>query len=226
MTNRLAALALVGTLACRTGPRSIAPEGLADIPYDTVRGWVAEYTPQRARRYDLRWQFLNDRGSTGGRAAIRIAPPDSLRFDFRGAFGRSGAAVVIGDSGIWARPEGDFEDLLRTAPLFWAALGLPLPPERGTPLLGLRRDDRRAWRYVIGRDTFDFIDLRGSQPRLLAEMRRRGTIMGMVDARLSGPGGVVTEARLDFPAAETRFSFKVERVDSTERFGPDTWQRP
>lgn len=212
--------------ACRPGPQSIAPQGLAPVDRDSVAGWVAVYAPRRTLRYDLRWSFRNDRGAAGGKAAVRIAPPDSLRFDYRGPFGRSGAAVVIGDSGVWAKPEGDFRDVLQSAPLFWAALGHPLPPPDASPVWGLRRDAGHAWRYAVASDTFDFVEIRGQPDRLLAEMRRGGRIVGMVEARFAPGGEQVRQARLDFPAAQSRFSFRVDGVDSAATLGTETWQRP
>ncbi len=214
-------------VACQRGPRSIAPTDLARIDPDSVAGWVAEFTPAGPSRIDLRWTFQNDRGAAKGRAAVRIAPPDTLRFDYRGAFGRSGSAVVVGPEGVWAKPEADFRDILQSAPLFWAALGAPIKPPAGAETFGVRRPERRAWRYGVGVDTFDFVDLRGpAGHRLLAEMRRRGTIMGLVTAEYDAGAGRVTAARMDFPPAQSRFSFTVEGIDSTETFGPETWARP
>ena len=222
------ALAVLGAaVSCRPGVRSIAPTDLAPVSNDSVALWVSNYTPRSTVRYDLKWRFQNDRGSTGGRAAVRVAPADSLRFDYRGMFGKSGAAVVVGSTGVWARPEGDFKEILQSAPLFWAALGAPVRPPAGAATFGANSAARRAWRYAVGVDTFDFVDLRDRTPRrLLAEMRRRGTIVGSVEARFDSGGARVASARMDFPAAESRFSFSVEGVDSTEKFGPEIWARP
>jgi hypothetical protein len=220
----LVAIASLG--ACRPTPKSIAPEGLVSVPRDTVILWVRDLTPKTQVRYDLRWRFQNDRGSTGGRAAARIAPPDSVRFDIRGMLGKSGAAVVVGSTGIWARPEEDFKNILQSAPLFWAALGIPLRPPPGVETLGTSSAERRAWRYTVASDTFDFV-LRHNQPvRLLAEMRRRGKIVGVVDTQFDSSGARVVSARLDFPQQQYRFTFSVDAVDSSETFGPETWARP
>jgi hypothetical protein len=223
----LAVVLGVGPLGCRRAPRSIAPEDLARVAPDSVARWVAAFTPKAPVRYDLRWQFRNDRGAAGGRAAVRVVPPDSLRFDFRGPFGKSGAAVVVGATGVWARPEGDFKDVLQSAPLFWAALGAPLRPPVGAETFGAQSPGRRSWRYAVEADTFDFVDLRNRPVRrLLAEMRRRGRIVGAVDAQFDPAGARVVSARMDFPSAESRFSFSVEAIDSSEKFGPEIWARP
>lgn len=229
MTRRSLGLvvALLSVFACRPTLRSIAPENLAPVSADSVTRWVSDFTPRTRVRYDLRWRFQNDRGATGGRAAARIAPPDSLRFDLRGMLGKSGAAVVVGSTGVWARPEGDFKDILQSAPLFWAALGVPLRPPAGTETFGVSSAERRAWRYAVASDTFDFVVLRDRPvPRLLAEMRRQGKIIGVVDAQFDSAGARVVSARMDFPAQEYRFTFSVEAVDSSEIFGSEIWARP
>lgn len=228
---RLLAVAAVlgsGISACRRAPRSIAPLDLAPISPDSVAQWVADFTPGQRFRYDLRWRLENDRGTFGGRAAVRVAPPDSLRFDIRGGFGRSGAAMVVGSQGVWARPESDFKDILQSAPLFWAALGSPLKPPTGASTFGVRGPDRLAWRYGVGADTFDFVLLKDRpQERLLAEMRRQGQIVGVVEALFpAGGDGQVASARMNFPSADFRFAFSVEGVDSATVFPPDVWQRP
>lgn len=222
----LAALCTVATTGCQRRPKSIAPEGLVPVSPDSVALWVQEFTPSSRVRLNLGWRYENDRGSYGGKAAARIAPPDSVRFDLRGMFGRSGSALVIGSDAIWSRPEGDFKDILQSAPLFWAALGAPIRPPEGAATFGSRTTERRAWRYVVGPDTFDFIDLRTRpKPQLLAEMRRRGQIVGLVSTQFDPSGVRLVSARVDFPLTESRFSISVEAVDSTERF-PETWQRP
>ncbi len=216
----------VGLAGCVRGFRSIAPIGLVPVSLSTVDGWVGRYAVKRAVRYDLRWRFQNDRGAAGGRAAVRVAPPDSLRFDFRGPFGKSGAAVVVGDSGLWARPEGDFRDVLRAAHLFWAALGLPLRPPPRAQLFAVEVPERRSWRYAMASDTLDFVEMRADPMRLLAEMRRAGRIVGVSEARFDQTGTRVMSARMDFPVAESRFTFTVEAVDSTETLGPEIWRQP
>src|SRR5260221_8100106 len=85
LLNHVAAiLTVAGLAACQHGLRSIALAGLAPLPRSTVAEWVSRYAPRNPVRYELRWRFQNDRGAAGGRAAVRIVPPDSLRLDFPG----------------------------------------------------------------------------------------------------------------------------------------------
>jgi len=219
------ALVAMGSSGCQRRLHSIALAGLAPVARSTVVEWVSRYTPRSPVRYELRWRFQNDRGAAGGRAAARIVPPDSLRFDFRGPFGKSGAAVVVGDSGIWSKPEGDFRDVLRSAPLFWAALGMPLAPGPQMEITGLDRPDRRAWRYAAAQDTIDFVEFR-APPKLMAEMRRGGRIVGLAEARFDAAGQRVVTARLDFPGVESRFTLSVSAVDTSAVFTSEIWRQP
>ena len=216
---------LAGVVSCH-GLKSIAPVGLAPTESSVVQAWVQPYTPKVPTQYSLHWIFRNARGSVKNRAAVRIAPPDSLRLDFRGPFGKSGAAVVVGDSGVWAKPEGDLTELLKAAPLFWAALGIPRGPARNVQVSGLETPERRAWRYAGASDTFDFVEVRRKPMRLLAEMRRAGKIVGLAEAEFNEGGDHVVSSRLDFPEAESRFTFTVDSLKPTESFDTDIWRRP
>lgn len=220
----LIALGLGAWLGC-TGPRSIAPSGLAPVPADSARAWAAPLTPTRSLRYRLRWRFVNQKGSSGGRAAVRIAPPDTLRFDYRGPFGKSGSAVVIGDSLLWAEPAEDVDRLVGAAPLFWAALGVPVQPSGPEhQVLGRRWSSHVAWRYVDGEEELDFIYTPRGGGRLQAELRRGGRIIGGTDVRFA-PDGTPTTATMRFPRDASRFSFTVEATDTVAAFDPDTWHR-
>lgn len=221
----VAAILLLGS-ACRPSIKSIAPQGLAPFDPAEVGRWVAEYGPAKPVRYDLRWTYRTARGSTRNRAVVRVSPPDSLRLDFRGPFGKSGAAVFVGDSGIWSRPEGDLRDLLAAAPLFWAALGMPRAPGPDVSVSALVTPERRAWRYAGVADTFDFVELRQEPRRLLAEMRRAGRILGRSEAEFTENGGHISSSQLDFPAEESRFSFTVDSVTHAEEFAAEIWRRP
>ena len=218
----LATLALAG---CSPGLAPIAPRGLAATDRGTVVSWARESAPRVPLRYDLRWKYVNDRGSAGGRASVRLVPPDSLRFDYRGPFGRSGAAVVVGDSGIWGEPEGDVRNVVRIAPLFWAAIGAPLEPPVGAETFGFVGPDRRAWRYIAGRDTFDLVELGGAPRRVLAQLRQAGRLVGATDTRRDAQGQPV-EGRLDLLLDESRFTFTVVRIDTLRAVDPTIWRHP
>ncbi len=217
-----------GGLCLLTGctPRlsSLAPQGFVPAERDLVVGWVAEMTPSRPRLYQIRpWRFQNQQGSAAGRASVRIVPPDSLRFDYRGPFGKSGNAALVGDSALWMTSE-DFEGLVTYAPLFWTALGMPPVPPDTAALFSLIGDDFRAWRYVLAQDTLDFV-LRGSPAvSLLGEIRRQGQVLAQATVELDTITGLVTRSKIDFYNI-SRFEFTVQSVDTLASFDPTVWQR-
>ncbi len=217
----------LGAIGCRSGPSSIAPMGLGAVESSVVEEWVAQFAPRQSRLYEVRpWRFRNERGAAAGRAALRIVPPDSLRFDYRGPFGRSGAAVVIGDSALWVRPEAEFRGLVSMAALFWASLGMPLMPPDKVQLYALEQEDLRAWRYVVDGDTLNFVVRGTPATRLLAEVRREGHTIGVTEVELDPATGLTRESRIDFPLDVSRFSFTVRSIDTLAIFEPTIWLQP
>lgn len=220
----LVAIALVG--GCRPQPTALSPEAMTAIDIATVREWVAGIAPSRATRYDLRWTFQTQRGAVRGQAALRVAPPDSLRFDYRGPFGRSGAAFLVDDELVWAVPEEEVEELIQTVPLFWAALGLPRSPPPGTSILGLETVDRRRWRYGVNRDTLEYTVTTAPPFRFLASMRRLDRVVGYVEVNYDEQTRLPTKATLTFTQTASIFILDVASIDSTASLSADVWKRP
>ncbi|HEY2824716.1 MAG TPA: hypothetical protein VGI83_04155, partial [Gemmatimonadales bacterium] len=158
--------------ACNPQFHPITPAVLPVLAADVVRGWVADLAPQRPARYDLKWRFENKQGNASGRAVARIAPPDSLRFDYRAPFGHSGAAVILGDSALWARPAADVKNLIPATPLFWLALGAPQAPPLDAQVFGEAKNGRRLWRIVRGGDAMDIVLDMALPGRLQAQWRQ------------------------------------------------------
>ena len=221
----LVAIGLSWAAAACAHYESIAPENLGPLPPATAASWVREFTPARSMRISLRWRFENQKGKSGGRAVVRVAPPDTLRFDYRGPFGRSGSAVVVGGGALWARPAQDFENLIPIAPLFWAALGIATAAPDGAQVLGLDGPERRAWRYVVGGEELDFVHIRGPEERLLAQLRYRGRILGVSEVLFEGKSRNPVRATMVFPPDASRFSFTIEAIDTVAAFDPETWQQ-
>ena len=209
---------------CGAGLPSIAPAGLVPMEPAAVAAWRAGFAPAGPRRYDLRWRFYTPKGSTAGRATVRIAPPDSLRFDYRGPFGRSGAALLLGDSVVWAEPEKDVRELIPLAPLFWAALGIPLAPPGGAVVAGLDGIERRAWREMVGGDTLDVVHTRTGAGRLLTQLRRGG-VAASTEVRF-GAERLPIQGEMRFPKDGAAFVFSIQAVDTTVVFDAATWRRP
>lgn len=150
-----------------------------------------------------------------GRGSARIAPPDSLRFDYAGPFGLgSGAAVVLGDSVAWADPEEDVRSLVPAISMLWAALGMVQPPRGAATVFGAVDSARVMWRFAELDDTLDYV---ASGPVLEAQWRRGGKVM----AHSRAQGG---SARVDFPEAAARFELTIGAVDSAAVIPPALWR--
>ncbi len=211
---------------CSGRPNSIAPADMEPLEVAVVGDWVAQLQPDQARLYDLRWTYTTQRGAVRGRSTVRFAPPDSLRFDYRGPFGRSGAAVVVGDSVLWAEPEEDVEQLIPVAPLFWAALGIPRDPPTGARVFGLESGTQRIWQYVSGGDTLSYVVTGEPEFRLQAEVRRLDEVIGTTDAVFNDSTQVPEEATMTFPQSATLFQLRMVNVETLASHDPDVWKRP
>lgn len=221
----LTSAGLAACLGCSRGPKSIAPSGLAPVEPGLIARWVQSYLPDSARRYTLRWRLHTPKGSTAGRAAVRLGAPDTLRFDYRGAFGRSGAAVVVGDSLLWGEPETEVRDLIPVAPLFWASLGLPPRPPLGALTFAKEGPSGRAWRYVVEGDTVDFVEVGAGPERLLSQLRR-GRILASTMVRFQAETRLPLEGEVSFPREGALFRFTIDEVESVASFDPSIWRRP
>ena len=200
--------------------------GLEPVSRDSVDAWLGPYRPDGPLRYDLKWRFINQKGSTAGRAAVRVAPPDTMRFDYRGPFGRSGAAVIVADSVLWAAPEKDTRDLLPAAPLLGAALGILRPPPAEAALFGRAGVAQHVWRYAMARDTMDFVEAGPDAARLLMEVRRAGRIVASLQLTFQPGTRRPGETRVRFPQDGSAPVFPGEGIKHVAPFDPSTWRHP
>lgn len=210
--------------ACARGPQPVAPAGMPPLPLPTVAEWVARHQPAHSRHYDLRWTFETQKGRVRGRGAIRMVPPDTLRFDYRAPFGRSGAAVLIGDSLLWAKPEE--RNPVPPAPLFWAALGIPLYPRDGAAITGRPLPTERAWRYAFDGDTLTYVITTSESRRLRALFRRGGNVIGTVETEFEETTEWPTRATVLFPRSGALFLMTVQEVEPLALVDSSIWEEP
>ena len=174
----------------------------------------------------FRWKYQDNEKRWGGRGQARIAPPDSLRFDYVGPLGLgAGAAAVVGDSTIWADPEKNFRSLVPAARMLWAGLGIARPPAVDAQVFGAGRVDSsvRIWRFVQGEDTLDYRETLGDIRVLEAEWRRQGKVQARSRVQLDLHSKPAT-ARIDFPEGPARFELTVVSVDTAAIFDPAIWR--
>lgn len=209
---------------CVGKPAPLIPAGLEPAEHAAAAAWAAATLPRRQTAVQFRWRYRDERAGYSGRGVARVAPPDSLRFDFRGPLGYSGAAVIVGDSVLWSQPAGQFGPLVRGIPVLWAALGAVQPPAAEAAVFGRQEPGRVLWRFVTGGvDTLDYA-VRDTAPLLLEAEWRQG---GKVRARSRteyGSDGQPVSARIDFPEASARFELTVQGRDTLATIAPGLWR--
>jgi hypothetical protein len=229
-----AGLLLVG---CPRPLPPLIPQPLAPADRDSAVRWAAATVPAHRTDIKFRWRYQDDQKRWGGRGRARVAPPDSLRFDYVGPLGLgAGAAALVGDSAIWADPEKNFRSLVPAVRMLWAGLGIVRPPAADAAVF----DDRpaahadsglRLWRFVEGGDTLDYRESPGgggTAGRVLeAEWRQRGKVVARSRTQLD-VHELPAVARIDFPEAGggggARLEFTVVATDTAATFDAAIWR--
>ncbi len=218
---------------CPRPPGPLVPLTLDAGTREQALAWSMSTLPPRHTAVRFRWRYRDERLGAGGRGTVRIAPPDSLRFDYAGPFGLgSGAAVVIGDSLIWADPPEGVRSLVPAIQMLWAALGTVRPPAPRAAVFAREDPPRSIWRFVQrgggqddgAVDTLDYVATGGEPRTLEAEWRRGGRVVARSRA-VYNDHAMPASARIDFPEAPARFEFTVVAVDTAPVFPPALWRR-
>jgi hypothetical protein len=180
--------------------------------------------PARGRAIRFRFLFQDKKRKVSGRGTARVAPPDSLRFDYVGPFGMgSGAAVVVGDSTVWADPEANFRSLVPGVRMLWAALGIVRPPGADAQVESGSVTAGATWRFVSGGDTLDYVVTDGVPRILEGEWRREGKVLARSRTEFDDRA-LPALARVDFPEAPARFELTVVAVDTAATIAPALWR--
>lgn len=207
---------------CRSAPGPVIPVEVQPVSEADVAAWVASTLPSDHQLYRFKWLFRDERGSAGGRGSVRVAPPDSLRFDVAGPFGSGAAsAVVVGNRAVWTEPADAISRLVPNFPLMWAMFGIARMPPGGAELRGLATNSITAWQYAGATDTVEYARATGNPGRFSAEVRQGGKLVGRVETTLN-PDGTPTKARLTVPSAPAQLDLTFL---STTRvaLAPDIW---
>jgi len=188
---------------------------LAPASRDSAAQWAHTTLPRAPALIRFRWHYQDERVKYAGRGTVRIAPPDTLRFDYAGPLGLgSGAAVVIGDSVLWADPEKNFRSLVPAIPMLWAAFAMARPPAADANVLGTQLVD--SVRHTGGGGAM-----------LEAEWRRSGKMVARSRSTLDTLARAAN-ARIEFPQAPggggARFELTVVAVDTAPVFAPALWR--
>lgn len=226
--NRKLPFALLLAASCTGGGLAPLPmpSGLAPGTTEEATRWARSTRPAENRELRFRFQFLDEKGSAKGRGRIRLALPDSVRFDVVGPFGAGrGAALVVGDTSVWADPEDDVRKLVPNYPLFWAMLGIARRPGPGSTVRKFADGTITAWQFVAGGDTLEYIREAGPANRLIAEVRQGGKRVGRVETKF-GPDGLPASSRLVVQGPPAKLDLTFYQNEKARPFAPDTWTRP
>lgn len=217
-------LALGSLGACKPSIAPVVPVSAEAVSLDSVPLWTSGTAPQGRILHRFKWLYHDERSSVGGRGSVRIAAPDSLRFDVAGPLGANpAAAMVVGDSAIWIDAPESIRNIVPSYPLLWAGFGVVHPPAGSTVLWAGRAGGVVAWRMAVGLDTVDYALTRTPPRRLLAELRHAGTMVARMDAVLT-PEGRPASARLLVPARPSRLDLTFTLSDPSARFPVDVWR--
>lgn len=222
----VALLAMITAVGCMPRMETVGPERMDRVSMDSVREWMESLVPAGPVRYDLRWTYQTQRGAMRGQAALRIQPPDSLRFDYRAPFGRSGAMFLVDEDVVWAEPEEDLSAMVQAVPLFWAALGIPREPPADTEVYGTASGGSRRWLYGVDGDTLRYYVGMTPPLRFLASLSHFGDLVGLAEVQYDEQTRQPTRATMRFPRSASAFVFDVSSIDSTVSFTSDVWERP
>src|SRR5215213_155950 len=217
----LACLGLAGG-GCRTAPEPVVPQGAKVVTPAEIAPWVASTLPPAHLVYRFKWLLRDQRGSAGGKGAVRVAPPDSMRFDVAGPFGSGAAsAVVVGDRAMWTDPADAIARLVPNYPLMWAMFGVARMPSESVTVRALSTSSTQAWQFDGARDTVAYARTTGDSGRLVAEVHQAGKLLGRAETTL-GPDGAPLKARLTVPSGPAQLDLTFLST-TRDTFAPDIW---
>ncbi|MFL5461753.1 MAG: hypothetical protein ACJ8AP_05590 [Gemmatimonadales bacterium] len=209
-------------MACRNAPEPVIPVGARPATLAEVAPWVSATVPAAHQIYRFKWLLRDERGSAGGRGAVRVAPPDSLRFDVAGPFGSGAAsAVVVGDRAVWTDPADAIARLVPNYPLMWALFGVARMPPESVTVRALSTSSTQAWQFAGARDTVEYARSAGDDGRLIAEVHQAGVLIGRAETTL-GPDGAPLKARLTVPSGPAQLDITFLSI-TRDTFAPDIW---
>src|SRR5436309_15548450 len=105
---------------------------LAPADGAAATAWARATLPGRPTAIRFHWKYQDPDKRWGGRGQARIAPPDSLRFDYVGPLGLgAGAGGVVGVAAIWSDAEQTVGVLIMAVRVVMAAVGIARPAAAG-----------------------------------------------------------------------------------------------
>jgi len=224
------ALSYIAAGALLAGCPNAAVVPLVTIPLaagdgEAARGWATSTVPRHHTAIRFKFGYKDEGRTWGGRGTARIAPADSLRFDYTGPLGLgSGAAVVVGDSVAWADPAQNFRSLVPAVPILWTALGIVRPPASQATVQRAEAPPRSIWRFVQDGDTLDYVASTDGATRILeSEWRKDGKVLARCRTALDA-GAQPVSAHVTFPEVPASLDFTVVSIDTAAVFAGAIWR--
>jgi hypothetical protein len=219
-----ALLAYLGlaSAGCSGAPAPVVPEGAEPVTRAEVAPWVSSTLPPRHQVYRFKWLLRDERGSAGGKGAVRLAPPDSMRLDAAGPFGSGVAsAVVVGDHAVWTDPPDAIARLVPNYPLLWAMFGVARMPPPDASVRALSSGTTRAWQFAAGPDTVEYARTAGKPGRFIAAVHQAGTLLGRAETTVDSSGAPL-KSRLTVPSAPAQLDITFLSI-TPDTFAADIW---
>jgi len=218
----LAALMLAAA-ACRSAPRSLAPQGgFAPASRDEFAAAARRTTPARPELVRFGWRSDDGRLQLSGSGAARIAPPDSMRVDIAAALGLGRSTLILtGDSAV-AEPAELVRQVLPDRFVLWAALGVLRVPPGDIAVEHLQDGGRSVWKVTDRLARVTLFELRGDT--LVGGER---DVDGRAAMRLTlerGSDGQVRRAQLLDLARQSRLEIAIQGREAHEAFPDETWR--
>lgn len=230
LLDRLVAVSYIAAGALLAGCPSPKLLPLVSVPLaagdsEAARAWARSTVPRHRTAFRFKFGYKDEGRTWGGRGVARVAPADSLRFDYTGPLGLgSGAAVVVGDSVMWADPAENFRSLIPAVAILWTALGIVRPPGVEATVERAEAPGQNIWRFVQHGDTLDYVASTDGAKRILeSEWRKDGKVQARCRTEF-GESAQPAIAHVTFPEVPARLDFTVVSVDTTAVFAAAIWR--
>ncbi len=228
LDRRVVLVYLALTAGCTQGVArtSLLPVEATPLAAADVAELIQPTLPVEHRLHQFKWKFRDEKGDVAGRGSVRIAPPDSIRFDAFGPLGTGKvAAMAVGDQQVWVAPEKELRKLVPNYQLLWGMFGIARAPGNGAAVRGARDGTRAVWQYADGADTVEYERRFGERAALITVVREAGTVVGRAETALDASGQPVA-AKLDVPSGPARLNLTFTQTKTPGPFKPDTWSPP
>jgi len=220
----LAAALAVMAEACARPPAPLAPTGAWEpMRAEAFAAVAARTVPAAAQLLRVHWRYDDGNQEAGGKGAVRLAPPDSLRLDVAVPVVGRATLVLAGDSS-WSQPNDLADQVPRSRSLLWALFGIMRPQDARTRIETGDAAGRRLYRLTAVDGLVTWLECRGDTLLVATELRG-DRIVGRLALTRDTTGAVIKADAMDFEHG-VRFVVQVDHREASEPFPAEIWRRP